>query len=51
VVHFSVFGSKNPAQFTARVQEQLIVYDMARNQLVDIKPDNDKVQQNFETYS
>jgi hypothetical protein len=50
VVHFSVFGSKNPAQFTARVEEQLIVYDMARNQLVNLKPNDDKKQQSLETY-
>ncbi len=50
VVHFSVFGSKNPAQFTARMQEQLIVYDMARNQLVNLKPNDDKKQQSLGTY-
>ncbi len=39
VVHFSVYGSKNSAQFTSRIQEQLIVYDIAKNQLVNLAED------------
>lgn len=49
VVHFSVFASKNSAQFTARIQEQVIVHDIARNQLVNLKPSDDKQQQILET--
>ena len=34
VANFAVYGSKSATQFTSRVQEQLIVYDIAKNQLV-----------------
>ena len=42
VVHFSVYGSKGATQFTGRVQEQLIVYDIAKNQLVKPAQAEDK---------
>jgi hypothetical protein len=34
VVRFSVLGSKDPDSFTSKVQEQFIVHDIARNQLI-----------------
>ena len=41
VVHFSVLGSSNEDGFTCKLQEQYIVYDIARNQLVNLKPNDD----------
>lgn len=41
VVRFSVLGTKNSEQFKNQIREQFIVYDIARNQLVDIPLDND----------
>lgn len=42
VVHFSGYGSTSATQFTGRVQEQLIVYDIAKNQLVKSAQAEDK---------
>ncbi|VAW69613.1 hypothetical protein MNBD_GAMMA09-3368 [hydrothermal vent metagenome] len=42
VVRFSVLGSTVSEQFTSYVQEQFIVYDIARNQLVIKSNDNDQ---------
>lgn len=36
VVRFSVLGSIHPGQFTTQIQEQFIVYGIARNQLVNL---------------
>jgi hypothetical protein len=36
IVRFSVLGSTNPGQFRDHVQEQYIVYGIARNQLVNV---------------
>ena len=41
VVRFAVLGSINEEQFKNRVQEQFIVYDIARNQLVTLAPIDD----------
>lgn len=44
VVRFAVLGTNHADQFIHRVQEQFIVYDIARNQLVDV-PVDDKAKQ------
>lgn len=38
VVRFSVLDSTETVQFTTRIQEQFIVYELARNQLVALTP-------------
>jgi len=38
VVRFSVLGSDRAGQFISQVQEQFIVHDIARNQLVQVRP-------------
>lgn len=42
VVRFSILGSVSPDQFITRVQEQFIVYGIARNQLVNLPTKDDK---------
>jgi len=42
VVRFSVLGSINPDQFKTRIQEQFIVYGIARNQLVNLPTNDDE---------
>ncbi|HEY9050714.1 MAG TPA: hypothetical protein VIQ03_04160, partial [Gammaproteobacteria bacterium] len=42
VVRFSVLGSIDATQFKNRIHEQFIVYDIARNQLVSVNPDDTK---------
>ncbi len=41
VVRFAVLGSASPEQFTTKIQEQYIVYDIARNQLVNTRSSDD----------
>jgi hypothetical protein len=40
VVRFSVLASIDSTRFKNRVHEQFIVYDIARNQLVAVNPDD-----------
>ncbi|MCW8899792.1 MAG: hypothetical protein OQK75_00265 [Gammaproteobacteria bacterium] len=40
IVRFSVLGDTDSQQFKCQVQEQFIVYDIARNQLVTVHSDN-----------
>lgn len=42
VVRFSVLGTTNPEQFISRIHEQFVVYDLARNQLVTLAPQEDE---------
>lgn len=41
VVRFSVLGDTDSQRFKCQVQEQFIVYDIARNQLVTVSDNND----------
>jgi len=43
VVRFAVLGSTDEEQFRSRIQEQFIVYDIARNQLVTLSSIDDEV--------
>ena len=41
VVRFSVIGTTFAEQFTSHIQEQIIVHQLARNQLVTVSPAGD----------
>ena len=46
VVRFSVLASTDPDYFSNRMQEQLLLFSLARNQLVDRSPNysNEELQ-------
>lgn len=49
VVRFSVLGATDPEYFSSRIQEQLLVFSLARNQLVNRGSENDSEAQQIES--
>jgi hypothetical protein len=49
IVRFSVLGATDPEYFSSRIQEQLLVFSLARNQLVNRGSENDSEAQQIES--
>jgi hypothetical protein len=49
IVRFSVLGATDPEYFSSRIQEQLLVFSLARNQLVNRGSENDSEEQQIES--